>query len=220
MSLQGSLKEMSLANLIQVNCQEMRSARLTLTAKNQKGEVFLSDGQVVHAAQGPHSGEQAVYEMLAWDEGTFMLELDIPPPEKSITVDWHELLLKGMMQVPERQSADKQSKGTIDQDTLTKLDAIEGVRGAVISASDGVVLAASVPDSEGETEAAVAVFVGTAANQLGQELQLDAFDHGVVSLENKRILVLQQPDRYVGLLLGENVSAAVVTSAANQAFKK
>ena len=87
-------------------------------------------------------------------------------------------------------------------------------------ASDGVVLAASVPDSEGETEAAVAVFVGTAANQLGQELNLDAFDHGVVSLGNKRILVLQQPDRYVGLLLGENVSAAVVTRAANQAFKK
>ncbi len=220
MSLQGSLKEMSLANLIQVNCQEMRSARLTLTARNQKGEVFLSDGQVVHAAQGPHSGEPAVYEMLAWDEGTFMLELDVPPPEKSIIVDWHELLLKGMMQVPDRQSTDHQGKGTVDQDTLTKLDAIEGVRGAVISASDGVVLAASVPDSEGETEAAVAVFVGTAANQLGQELQLDAFDHGVVSLENKRILVLQQPDRYVGLLLGENVSAAVVTRAANQAFKR
>lgn len=220
MSLQGSLKEMSLANLIQVNCQEMRSARLTLTSKNQKGEVFLSDGQVVHAALGSRTGEQAVYEMLAWDEGSFMLELDIPPPAKSITVDWHDLLLKGMMQVPERQNTDKPAEGAVDQDTLTKLDAIEGVRGAVISASDGVVLAASVPDSEGETEAAVAVFVGTAANQLGQELHLDAFDHGVVSLESKRILVLQQPDRYVGLLLGENVSAAVVTRAANQAFKK
>jgi predicted regulator of Ras-like GTPase activity (Roadblock/LC7/MglB family) len=220
MPLQGSLKEMSLANLIQVNCQEMRSARLTLTSKNQKGEVFLSDGQVVHAALGSRAGEQAVFEMLAWDEGTFMLELDVPAPEKSISVDWHELLLKGMMQVPERQGADPLTTGTIDQDTLTKLVAIEGVRGAVISASDGVVLAASVPDSEGDTEAAVAVFVGAAANQLGRELQLDAFDHGVVSMENKRILVLQQPDRYVGLVLGGNVSAAVVTSAANQVFKK
>ena len=220
MPLQGSLKEMSLANLIQVNCQEMRSARLTLTFKNQKGEVFLSDGQVVHAALGSRTGEPAVYEMLTWDEGSFMLELDIPPPTKSISVDWHDLLLKGMMQVPERQNSDKSVEGAVDQATLTKLDAIEGVRGAVISASDGVVLAASVPDSEGETEAAVAVFVGTAANQLGQELNLDAFDHGVVSLGNKRILVLQQPDRYVGLLLGENVSAAVVTRAANQAFKK
>ena len=220
MSLQGSLKEMSLANLIQVNCQEMRSARLTLSSKNQKGEVFLSDGQVVHAAQGSRAGEPAIFEMLAWDEGTFMLELDIAAPERSIAVDWHELLLKGMMQVPERHAADQPARGTVDQAVLARLDAIEGVRGAVISASDGVVLAASLPDSQGENEAAVAVFVGTAANQLGQELLLDSFDHGVVSMENKRVLVLQQPDRYVGLLLGENVSAALVTRAANQVFEK
>jgi predicted regulator of Ras-like GTPase activity (Roadblock/LC7/MglB family) len=220
MSLQGSLKEMSLANLVQVNCQEMRSARLTLSSKNRKGEVFLSDGQVVHAAQGSLTGESAIFEMLAWDEGTFMLELDIATPEKSITVDWHELLLKGMMQVPERHASDPPTHGTVDQETLARLDAIEGVRGAVISASDGVVLAASVPDSQGENEAAIAVFVGTAANQLGQELLLDSFDHGVVAMENKRVLVLQQPDRYIGLLLGENVSAALVTRAANQIFER
>ncbi len=220
MSLQGNLKEMSLANLIQVNCQEMRSAHLTLTAHGQQGEVYLSDGQVVHAALGEHVGAEAIYEMFLWEVGSFVLDLDQPPPEKSITVGWQELLLKGMMQMPERQTAEKKVEESMNPDTLSQLKAIDGVSGAVISSCDGVVLGASVPESDGENEAAVAVFIGSAANQLGQALQLDAFQHGLVVLKNKRILVLEQPDRYVGLVLGENASPAIVASAAVQVLKR
>lgn len=220
MALQGSLREMSLANLIQVNCQEMRSARLTLSSKGQVGELYLSDGQVVHAALGPHIGEEAIYEMILWDEGTFVLDLDLAPPERSITIGWQDLLLKGMMQVPARQPAEKQPEGNMNPDVLTQLRAIDGVSGAVISASDGVVLAASVPEGDGENEAAVAVFIGSAADQLGQALQLDTFVHGMVLLKSKRILVLEEPDRYVGLVLSENASPAIVANAATQVLKK
>jgi predicted regulator of Ras-like GTPase activity (Roadblock/LC7/MglB family) len=220
MPLQGSLREMSLANLIQVNCQEMRSARLTLSSKGEAGEIFLSDGQVVHAALGSHVGEEAVYEMIQWDEGSFVLDLDLVSPQKSITLGWQDLLLRGMMQVPARQPAEKQPEEKMNPDVLAQLRAIDGVSGAVISASDGMVLAASVPDSDGEHEAAVAVFIGSAADQLGQALQLDTFAHGTVSLKSKRILVLEEPDRYIGLVLGENASAAIVAGAASQVLKK
>jgi predicted regulator of Ras-like GTPase activity (Roadblock/LC7/MglB family) len=220
MPLQGSLREMSLANLIQVNCQEMRSARLTLRSRGQEGEIFLSDGQVVHAALGDLVGEDAIYVMISWDEGSFVLDLDMVPPGKSIKTSWEDLILQGMMQVPERQTAEKQTKEHSSPDMLTQLKAIDGVNGAVISASDGIVLGANVPDSDGENEAAVAVFIGSAADQLGQALHLDAFVHGVVSLKGKRILILEQPDRYVGLVLAENASAAIVASAATHIFKK
>ena len=220
MPLQGSLREMSLANLIQVNCQEMRSARLTLSSKGQEGEIFLSDGQGVHAAGGSHVGEEAVYEMILWDEGSFVLDLDLVSPEKTITISWQDLLLRGMMQVPTRQPAENQPEGNMNPDALAQLRAIDGVSGAVISASDGMVLAASVPDSDGEHEAAVAVFIGSAADQLGQALQLDTFAHGTVSLKGKRILVLEEPDRYIGLVLAENASAAIVAGAASQVLKK
>ena len=219
MPLQGNLREMSLANLIQVNCQEMRSAHLTLTANGQEGEVYLSDGQVVHAALGAHIGEEAIYEMLLWEDGAFVLDLEQPPPEKSITIGWQELLLKGMMQLPERHVTPKQVEGNMNPDALTQLKAIDGVSGAVISSCDGIVLGASIPESDGENEAAVAVFLGSAASQLGQALQLDTFQHGTVALKNKRILVLEQPDRYIGLVLGENASPAIVASAATHVLK-
>ncbi len=214
MPLQGSLKEMSLANLIQVNCQEMRSARLTLQDRGRTGEVYFSDGQVVHASAGKRAGADAVYELLVWETGTFTLETEVHAPEKTITVPWTELLLEGMKRVADHQTEKRPMEGPMSSNKLAQLRAIEGVTGAVIAASDGVVLAADVPDGDGEKEAAVAVFVGSAAGQIGEALCLGTFARGTVTLKNKRVLILQQPDRYIGLWLAENASPAIVGSAA------
>src|SRR5574341_2242550 len=96
MPLQGSLKDMSLANLIQVNCQEMRSARLSLSHQGQTADIFLADGQVVHAQSGAQQGEPVVYEALTWDAGSFALDLDVPAPTHTIQTPWNALLLEGM----------------------------------------------------------------------------------------------------------------------------
>ncbi len=216
MPIQGDLKEMSLANLIQVNCQEMRSARLTLEHAGQRGEVYFSDGQVVHATLGNQSGVETVFAMLAWDRGTFVLDRDVAAPAKSITMPWNELLLQGMMRIDEQRDH-VEIEQTRTRTILEQLRSIEGVSGAVIAASDGIVLGADVPSSDGEQEAAVAVFIGAAAQQLGETLELEGFSHGIVSLQDKRLLVLQMPDRFVGLVLtGERTSPAIVANAAKE----
>ncbi len=217
MALQGNLKEMSLATLIQVNCQEMRSARLTLTHAGQSGEVFLGDGQVVHAVLGAFTGQAAIYELLAWDEGTFVFDRDVHTAEKTITQTWNELLLEGMKRAAQRPPKPKPANN-VHAETVARLKAIDGVAGAVISASDGIVLSADVPNSDGEAEAALAVFMGTAADQLGEALQLGAHTHTLVTLQGKRVLVLEQPDRYLGLVLGGTSSPALIATAATQIF--
>ena len=222
MPLQGNLKEMSLANLIQMNCQERRSCRLTLSLGDQRGLVFLADGQVVHATLGDRTGEEAVYDMLAWDTGTFALDLNQPHPEISIHTDWQPLLLEGMKQLPIRQAARAKTQTHAKPaatNELTQLKTIEGVTGAIISACDGVVLASDVPNSDGEDEAMVTLFIGSAANDLGRILKLDAFEYGTISMRNKRVMVLEQPNRYIGLVLGDNASATMVANAAAQVLK-
>ena len=219
MPLQGNLHEMSLANLIQVNCQEMRSARLTLTHADQNGEIYFSDGQVVHAALGARRGEDALYELLGWDDGMFVLDSERPAPEKTITTHWNTLLLEGLKRAAERPVVKPQEEN-MKPDALAQLKTIQGVTGAVITASDGIVLSAEIPNSDGENEAASAVFIGAAADQLGDALQLGAFGHGIVTLKTKRLLILQQPDRYIGLVLGENASPVIVANAANEVLKK
>ena len=232
MPLQGSLREMSLANLIQVNCQEMRSARLALANRTEKGEVYFSDGQVVHAVNNGRAGAEALFHMLLWEDGTFTLDTDVHSPETSIRTQWSDLLLEGMKRLSEWHAEeststeepgltkDRREEGAMAPEALTQLKAIDGVIGVIIAACDGVVLASDVPESDGEREAAVAVFVGAAANQIGEAMQFETFNQGVVTLKNKRVLVISQPDRYIGLWLGENASPTIVGNAAALILKQ
>lgn len=232
MPLKGNLREMSLANLIQVNCQEMRSARLGLANGSEKGEVYFSDGQVVHAVEGAQAGAEALFHMLLWEDGPFTLETDVHAPETSIRTPWNDLLLEGMKRLAEWQveesssrdaqglSGSGQGEGAVTQGTLAQLKGIDGVTGIIIAACDGVVLASDVPEGDGEKEAAVAVFVGAAANQIGEALQFEPFTQGVVTVKNKRVLVISQPDRYIGLWLREDASPTIVGNAAAQILKQ
>jgi predicted regulator of Ras-like GTPase activity (Roadblock/LC7/MglB family) len=223
MPLQGNLKEMSLANLIQINCQEKRSCRLTLTLGNQVGQVFFADGQVVHAALGNTTGEDAIYYMLAWDTGIFALDLEQPNPDVTIRKNWQQLLLEGMKRLPTQQAAKKQVQAEAKPATtneLSQLKAIQGVTGAIIAAHDGIVLATDVLESDGDDEATVTLFIGSAANDLGRILKLDAFEYGTIGMKNKRVMVVAQPNHYIGLVLSDNASAAMVANAAIQAFNK
>ncbi len=222
MPLQGNLQEMSLANLIQVNCQEMRSARLVLTRANQSGEIYFSDGQVVHATLGNLQGEQAVYALLTWDEGIFVLERDVAAPVRTIALPWQTLLLEGMKHAVERPREEKVTTqgGAMAEDVITQLRAISGVEKVVLAASDGVLMDADVRDSDAENQAAVTVFVGTAAQQLSNTLQLGTFVHGVITQKSRRLLILPQAERYVGLILAENASPTIVANAASEILKK
>lgn len=220
MPVQGNLREMSLANLIQVNCQEMRSARLTLEQEGQSGEVYFADGQVVHAVRGVISGQEAVFEMLTWEDGTFTFDRDVHTAEKTISLDWNDLLLEGMQRAAEALSAKTRAQAKKKNNALPHLKAIEGVTGVIISSTDGIVLAADVPDSDGEQEAAIAVFMGAAAEQLGEAFGLNVFAHGTVNTKTRRLLVLRQTDRYIGLVIGERTSPTIVANAANEVFRK
>ena len=94
---------------------------------------------------------------------------------------------------------------------IQNLKAIEGVAGVVIAARDGVVLEHSL-DGDPDKEGAVAVFVGYAAAQVGQSLALGNFEWGTVAIGKETMLVVEQPDFYVGLLLEEKASPALVAS--------
>ncbi len=102
MPLQGNLEDMNLANLVQIMCQEMRSARIAVTNSHRSGEIYLSDGQIVHASVGTLSGREALYELLSWDHGTFVFDGDVHAHEKTISAGWNELILGAMMQAAER----------------------------------------------------------------------------------------------------------------------
>jgi predicted regulator of Ras-like GTPase activity (Roadblock/LC7/MglB family) len=201
---------------------------LRRTGDGRTAVLYLEQGQIVHAESQGESGEEIVYQVLAWGDGSFSVEPGQPPPAHSIQRSYAGLLLEGMRRIDEGtaevdapQAAGSSAGGKAGRSSakeegsmserLQGLRSIEGVMGVVIAARDGVVLEHALegdPDKEG----AVAVFVGYAAAQVGQSLALGNFEWGTVAIGKETMLVVEQPDFYVGLLLEEKASPALVAS--------
>ncbi len=230
MSMQGQLRDMGVAELIQHTCQDAKTARLALDSGGKQAVIYFEGGEVVHAAQGALQGEPVIYAVLNWGEGSFALEPGVEPPARTIHRSYAGLLLEGAKRIDEGEveaaglvlagsafveaSTDQAPAGEGGMsETMQALARIEGVLGAVRVAEDGVVLEQAL-EGDPEKEGAVAAFVGAAAIQAGESLSLGAFKRATVSLAAGSLLVLRRADYYIGLLLKEGASPALVASRA------
>ena len=71
MALVGNLKDLKLANIVQLNCMEKNNAMFTVEHHKVAGVIYFSDGNIVHATYGSIEGEQAIYKILQIKEGPF-----------------------------------------------------------------------------------------------------------------------------------------------------
>ena len=230
MSMQGQLREMGVAELIQHTCQDAKTARLALDSGGKQAVIYFEGGEVVHAAQGELQGEPVIYAVLNWGEGSFALEPGVEAPARTIHRSYAGLLLEGAKRIDEGEieAAGLVLAGSAFVETtagrapaveggmseaMQALARIEGVLGAVRVAEDGVVLEQAL-EGDPEKEGAVAAFVGAAAIQAGESLSLGAFKRATVSLAAGSLLVLRRADCFIGLLLKEGASPALVASRA------
>jgi len=154
-------------------------------------------------------GEEAVYELLHWRDANFRVESGVTTNEKTVKTNWNALLLEGMRRIDEGEaSVADQMNGWADA-----LRALPGVEGVILISRDGMVLAESM-EGNAEREGAVAVFVGNAADQIGDILSMPPFDWGVVTMTKDRVLVMGRDQFCAGLLLAGKASPAMVSSKA------
>jgi hypothetical protein len=99
MALVGNLRDLKLPNLIQLNCMERNTAKLTVEHAGKYGTIYFHEGQIAHAEYDPDIGEQALYRMLRLSEGKFKVENGVRPPLISISTNWNNLLLEGLHQL-------------------------------------------------------------------------------------------------------------------------
>lgn len=104
MGMRGNLKDMAIADLIQHTCEDRKMAQLTIQHSGQKVNLYFKNGNVVHAVLGDQTGEEVIYQILQWDEGSFDLEMDVKPPKTTISHNWSGLLLEGARRLDEEKS--------------------------------------------------------------------------------------------------------------------
>jgi len=83
--IQGRLEEMSITDLMQSLEMGQKSCRLALRGPAGECEMFFSGGQCKHASTGNLLGDEAVYQVIRWDEGEFEIDFNIAASARTTT---------------------------------------------------------------------------------------------------------------------------------------
>ncbi|HEX9406431.1 MAG TPA: DUF4388 domain-containing protein, partial [Thermoanaerobaculia bacterium] len=101
MSFQGSLKELPLPDIIQLVSVSGKTGKFTLTRDNDRGYIFLKNGQMVHAAVGDMVGEEAIYALAIWNQGDFQFEPGTEADRQTISKSNTNLLMEAARRLDE-----------------------------------------------------------------------------------------------------------------------
>ncbi|MCX7829959.1 MAG: DUF4388 domain-containing protein [Acidobacteria bacterium] len=98
---QGSLKELHLPDVIQLVSVSSKTGAFHLQRDSDEGIIFLEQGRIVHAVLGSTEGDEAVYAMATWTEGTFRFVPDEMSTRHSITKSNTNLLMEAARRLDE-----------------------------------------------------------------------------------------------------------------------
>jgi pSer/pThr/pTyr-binding forkhead associated (FHA) protein len=96
-----SAPRIGLAEILQICCVGRRNGQITFKARNNEGFVFVQHGQVLHASAVGLEGDEAVFQMLSWEGGSYTFEDEALPKRRTVRLTWEQLLVEGARRVDE-----------------------------------------------------------------------------------------------------------------------
>jgi len=94
MAFQGSLKELPLADIVQLVAVSGKTGMFALTRAADRGVVYIQNGQITHAKAGDIEGEDAIYALALWNQGDFQFSPGVEPEVRTITRSNTNLLME------------------------------------------------------------------------------------------------------------------------------
>jgi DNA-binding response OmpR family regulator len=102
--VRGSLSEMKPADFLQTLSAAEKDVEVRLERPKEKGTIFMQKGEVVHANTGSLSGEEALYALMSWNDGTFEIVSCFNFPSRTIQGPLMSLLIEGYRRLDESQA--------------------------------------------------------------------------------------------------------------------
>jgi len=90
----GALRQVSLQEVIQMECIGRHSSILEIRNQQLRGQIYIEAGAVTHAAVGTLVGEQAFYRLLSLKGGEFQVKPFKAPPQRTMHDRWEFLLME------------------------------------------------------------------------------------------------------------------------------
>lgn len=94
MTFQGSLNELPLSDIVQLVAVSGKTGMFSMTYASQKGYVYIHNGQITHAKLGAVEGEDAVYALALWSQGSFQFSPGVESDARTISRSNTNLLLE------------------------------------------------------------------------------------------------------------------------------
>ncbi len=101
--LTGSLAQLPLVDLLKMLAAGGQSGHLELSSGLDQGDLYLVQGVLVHAESEMIVGESAFARLVAWPNGHFRFEPQVPPPGRSIEKSLDTLLADSAKAASERE---------------------------------------------------------------------------------------------------------------------
>lgn len=99
--ISGSLKEMSLPDVLQIVGNSRKTGRLVITSAGRRGEIHLAEGQVWDARFSGARAQDAFFKLLLLGDGDFEFDSSFSPTARLISDQLESLLLEGMRRLDE-----------------------------------------------------------------------------------------------------------------------
>jgi hypothetical protein len=126
MSFQGSLNELPLADIVQLVAVSGKTGMFSMSRASEKGYVYLQNGQITHAKLGDVEGEDAVYALALWSQGSFQFSPGVESEARTISRSNTNLLLEAARRSDEWKILSKKIPGTDSVPVLVSRDGASG----------------------------------------------------------------------------------------------
>jgi CheY-like chemotaxis protein len=101
----GELKDLSIVELVQMLNLNKKSGILKIDGEG-KGEIYLKDGQLTGAKTAAAEGEEAVYELVMFENGTFNFEVSDKEYPNNVTNGTMNVIMEACRIMDERRSGE------------------------------------------------------------------------------------------------------------------
>jgi hypothetical protein len=144
MSFQGSLKELPLADIVQLVAVSGKTGMFSLTRGPERGAVYIQGGQITHAKVNDVEGEDAIYALALWNEGQFQFSPGVEGDLRTITRSNTNLLMEAARRSDEWKILSKKIPTTdavphlVCREGLSEPVTLTPAEWLVVTATDGV----------------------------------------------------------------------------------
>lgn len=101
MSLDGSLEDFGLSDVLQLIHIGKRTGILWVASNDKVAEIYFKDGEVIHAVMDEETGESAIYKIFNWRSGQFKFETKLVSVPETITIGSQNLILEATRRIDE-----------------------------------------------------------------------------------------------------------------------